>query len=282
MMRLALCNEVLGEMDFASQCAYAAALGYDGLELAPFTLAADPTAIAAGEARRIASIAADHGIAISGLHWLLVAPGGLSITTEDAARRARTIDAMKRLVDLCAALGGRYLVHGSPAQRMPEPGQRHERAFELALDCWMRAAEAAAGAGVVYCIEPLSPDQTPLLNTLAEALTIVENAGTPALRTMLDTSSASLAESMTLVDLVDLYWPSGCLAHVQLNDRNRRGPGQGRERFAPVLGALARHGYDGWLAVEPFDYWPDRRASAAFSAGYVRGLLESLDGVRPR
>ena len=36
--RLALCNEVLQPMPFAQQCAVAAALGYDGLEVAPFTL----------------------------------------------------------------------------------------------------------------------------------------------------------------------------------------------------------------------------------------------------
>jgi len=41
-MRIALCNEVLAGRDFAAQCAYAAALGYGGLEVAPFTLADDP------------------------------------------------------------------------------------------------------------------------------------------------------------------------------------------------------------------------------------------------
>ena len=32
---------------------------------------------------------------------------------------------------------------------------------------------AARAAGVTYCIEPLSPDQTPLVNTVAEAAAIV-------------------------------------------------------------------------------------------------------------
>ena len=60
---------------------------------------------------------ADAGVAVSGLHWLLVAPKGLSITTADRAVRERTLDVMRRLVELCADLGGAYLVHGSPAQR---------------------------------------------------------------------------------------------------------------------------------------------------------------------
>ncbi len=63
----------------------AAALGYDGLEVAPFTLADDPTAISDAQAAVFRRIADDHGLAISGLHWLLVAPAGLSIVSADAA-----------------------------------------------------------------------------------------------------------------------------------------------------------------------------------------------------
>ena len=84
-MKIALCNEVLQPLPFERQCALAAALGYDGLEVAPFTLAADPTAIKPAQAREFARIAADHGLAITGLHWLLVAPAGLSIVSADRA-----------------------------------------------------------------------------------------------------------------------------------------------------------------------------------------------------
>jgi len=273
-MRLSLCNEVLAELSFADQCAYAAALGYAGLEVAPYTLAEDPTRIDEAEARRFAGIAADHGLVISGLHWLLVAPKGLSITSRDAAQRSRTVNVMRQLVALCAGLGGSYLVHGSPGQRRIAAGQSKEAALAFAVECWTEAASAAATMGVTYCIEPLSSDQTPLVNTLAEAVAIVEQVRLPSLKTMLDTSSAGLSESLPIPDLIDRYWPSGALAHVQLNDRNRRAPGQGDERFAPILAALRRNGYRGWLAIEPFDYLPDGRGSAAFAAGYVKGLLE--------
>jgi sugar phosphate isomerase/epimerase len=273
--RLALCNEVLAPMDFAAQCAHAAALGYAALEVAPFTLADDPLAIDDARAETLRRVAADHGLAICGLHWLLVAPKGLSITSPDDAPRARTVEAMRRLVALCAALGGEYLVHGSPGQRTVAPGQAHADALGRAADCWTRAGEAAAAAGVVYCIEPLSRDQTAIVNTVAEAAAIVRAAGLPALRTMLDTSSAGLAEAEPVPALIDRWWPTGLLAHVQLNDRNRRAPGQGDDAFAPVLAALARHGHRGWIAVEPFDYRPDGPGCAAFAAGYLRGLIEA-------
>jgi sugar phosphate isomerase/epimerase len=66
------------------------------------------------------------------------------------------------------------------------------------------------------------------------------------------------------------------VAHVQLNDRNRRGPGQGDTPVAPVLRVLRDAGYSGWIALEPFDYHPEPLACAAASTAYVRGAWEAL------
>ena len=273
--RLALCNEVLAPWDFARQCEYAAGLGYRGLEVAPYTLVADPATITDTQARQWRQIAADHGLTICGLHWLLVAPKGLSIASPDPAVRARTGEVIARLVHLCAQLGGSYLVHGSPAQRNPASGQSQSDALSFATDAWHRAGELATGLGLTYCIEPLSRDQTSVVNTLAQAMSIVQEAALPGLCTMLDTSSAGLSEEAPIDRLIGRWWPTGKLAHVQFNDRNRRGPGQGDDRFGPVVAALARHSYSGWIAMEPFVYQPDGPACAAHSIGYVRGLLES-------
>jgi len=250
-MRLALCNEVLRERLFAHQCALAAALGYGGLEVAPFTL--------------------DAGIAITGLHWLLVTPKGLSITSADQVLRARTLDVMQRLIGLAADLGAGYLVHGSPAQRQvagPDDAARAEAALAQAAD-W------AADAGVTYCLEPLSPRETNWAVTVEEAVGIVRRIGSPALRTMLDVCAAGQGEAAPVVEVLERFLPTGLLAHIHLNDRNRRAPGQGEDRFGPILAALRRHGYAGWCGVEPFEYLPDGAGSAAFAAGYLRGVAEA-------
>jgi D-psicose/D-tagatose/L-ribulose 3-epimerase len=62
-----------------------------------------------------------------------------------------------------------------------------------------------------------------------------------------------------------------------VNDRNRRGPGEGEVRFAPILAALKAQAYDRVVAVEPFKYVPDGPACAARSIGYLRGILEALE-----
>jgi len=276
-MRIALCNEVVAPMPFPKQCEYAAKLGYDGLEIAPYTLSDEPHRLGSAQIAAARAAANDAGIVVTGLHWLLIKPAGLSISTRDDAVRRRTVDILLALVDQCAELGGRYLVHGSPHQRRIDPGDTKAAALARAQSCFAAVAERAEKAGVLYCIEPLSADQTPLINTLQEAAALVEAIGSRAVRSMLDCSAAGRMETAPLAALVDRWLPAGMIAHVQLNDRNRRGPGQGEQRFAPLLGALVRHGYDGDVAVEPFDYVPDGPAAAARAIGYVKGILEALE-----
>ena len=275
-MRLSLCNEVLRGLDFAGQCTLAAALGYEGLEVAPFTLSDQPQRLARVRRAQLRRIAADHGLRVSGLHYLLLAPEGLSITSRDEGVRARTVDVMRRLIELAADLGGSVLVHGSPAQRTIEHGTARESALARAGECFAKVAADAEQAGVTYCIEPLAPSQTPLINTIEEAALMVEQIGSPAVRTMVDTCAAGNAESAPVEELIERWLPSGHIAHVHLNDPNRRGPGQGNLRFGPILAALQRHGYAGGCAVEPFVYEPDGPTCAACAIGYLRGLEEAL------
>jgi D-psicose/D-tagatose/L-ribulose 3-epimerase len=275
-MKIALCNEVLRDMEFAAQCDYAAALGYDGLEVAPFTLSDQPHRIGADARAAFRRAAADAGIVVTGLHWLLVAPAGLSLNGPDAALRQRTLDVMLRLVELCAELGGSVLVHGSPAQRSVAADDDRDAAWTRARDSFVAVAEAAGKAGVTYCIEPLSRRETNFINTVEEAARMTRAVGNDAFRTMIDTSAAASTESGSVAALLDRWLPSGQIAHVQVNDRNRRGPGEGSDRFGPVFAALRRHNYDRVVAVEPFVYEPNGAACAARAIGYVRGVLDGL------
>ena len=274
-MRIALCNEVLAAMPLERQCEYAARLGYDGLEIAPFTLHESPEKISTAEAAKIRATVEGFGLVVTGLHWLLVKPEGLSLTDPDAAVRARTLHVMTHLVGLCAELGGAVLVHGSPKQRQIAAGETHAVALARLRDGLAQVALVAARTGVVYCIEPLSPRETELVNTIGEAAELVRSIDHPNLKTMIDCSAAGLTETDTIPSLIDRWLPTGLIAHLQVNDPNRRGPGQGEMKFAPIVAALKRHNYAGTIAVEPFDYSPDGPGVAAFSVGYLRGLLES-------
>ena len=128
---------------------------------------------------------------------------------------------------------------------------------------------AAASETVAHAVDAIAAHA-------AEAAAIVRRIGNPSLMTMLDTCSAGNGESDSVVALLERFVPTGVIAHVHFNDRNRRSPGQGKDRFGPVLDALRRTGYAGFAAVEPFDYLPDGPTSAARAIGYLRALEETL------
>ena len=273
-MEFTLCNEVLKELPLPEQCRLAAEMGYAGLEIAPFTLADDPTRMTAKQIAEVRRIVADHGLRVTGLHWLLVAPDGLSITDPTPDMFRRTGDTLAALVDLCAELGGRVLVHGSPKQR--RLGDDPVRGRATALAHLAAAGARARQAALTYCIEPLSADESNFINLVSEAAELVQEADEPGLHTMIDTGHALRGEAEGLADLAARWLPTEMIAHVQFNDSNRRGPGQGKDSFGPLLNHLITAQWPYPLAIEPFIYTPDGPTTAAQSIGHLRGILEGL------
>jgi D-psicose/D-tagatose/L-ribulose 3-epimerase len=274
-MKISLCNEVIAELPFEKQCDVMAKLGYDGVEIAPVTLSDEPHLLPAARRKEIVRIANDAGVPVTGLHYLMVAPQGLSITTEDSAVRAKTFEVMRGLVQLCADLGGALMIHGSPVQRQLEPGDEAD-SYKRGIEYFAAAGEAARAAGVTYLLEPLAKDHTAFVNSVAEAVKIVREIGNPGLQTMIDCSAASRSEAQSVPELIHQWMPTGAIRHIHLNDANRRGPGEGEMKFAPIVAALKAANYAGIAAIEPFIYEPDGPTCAARAIGYMRGTIEAV------
>ncbi|MGH9664402.1 MAG: sugar phosphate isomerase/epimerase family protein, partial [Bryobacteraceae bacterium] len=123
-LRFSICNETYGSLGFAGQCRLTRRTGYRGLEIAPFTLSDDPGTLSKGKLAECRRILSGEGLEFAGLHALLTAPKGLNITTPDAAIRRRSWELLRRLIDICAALGpDNVMVLGSGKQRSAQPGE---------------------------------------------------------------------------------------------------------------------------------------------------------------
>jgi sugar phosphate isomerase/epimerase len=273
LFRYALCNETFGDAPFADACRRIAAAGYEGVEIAPFTLAREfgKTAdlLTPEERTALRRTAEDAGLRIAGLHWLLVPPpDGLHLTTPDAAVRARAGAYLAALAHLCADLGGTILVLGSPKGRNVAEGQDYAQARANFLGSIAPCLDACQGRGVTLCLEPLGPEETNFLTTQAEARDVIAAGGAhPACRTIFDVKAA-VTEGRPLPEIIAEFAPQ--FAHVHANDANRRGPGFGEVDFVPILSALKSAGYEGWVSVEVFDYAPDPDTVARVSIETLR------------
>lgn len=266
-MKFAICNETFEGWPHERVCQCVADLGYQGLELAPFTLALRVTDVGAERRRELRQQAEACGLRIIGLHWLLARTTGLQLTAADPAIRRATADYLKELAYLCADLGGQLLIFGSPAQRRVPAGATREQATDYALDTFRQAAPAFADAGVTLCLEPLSPPDADFMNTAAEAVELMDRLDHPNFRLHLDVKAMS-TEAASAPDLIRRH--ASRLAHFHANDPNLRGPGFGDADFVPIFRALRESGYDDWVSVEVFDYKPDPETIARESLRYMK------------
>jgi sugar phosphate isomerase/epimerase len=265
--RYAICNETFEGWDHARVCRTAAELGYQGLEIAPFTLAPRITDVSAEQRRTLRRQAEEAGLHVIGLHWLLAKTEGFHLTSPDAEVRQRTADYLGELARCSRDLGGDMMVFGSPAQRRIPAGATTEQAAEWAADTFRRAAPRFAESGVQLCLEPLSPPEADFINTIDEALDLLARIDHPNFTLHLDVKAMS-TESRPTPDLVRRH--GGRAGHFHANDANRRGPGFGNSDFVPIFRALKESGYGGWVSVEVFDYTPDPLTIARQSIEYMR------------
>jgi sugar phosphate isomerase/epimerase len=259
--RHATCNEAFKDWDFAEECRAIRRIGYTGIEIAPFTLAEDPATVTTAQRREYASIMQDAGLTFVGLHWLMVSPKGLHVTTPDKALRDRSWEHIRTLIDLCADLGPNgVMVFGSPQQRSSTGGMSADEATKNYVDGLVSVAPQAEARGVKILIEPLSPSQTDVVTTLDEAASHVDRIGSPAIQTMFDTHNA-VDEREPHAVLVERHFSK--IRHVHVNEMDGKHCGTGDYDFKPVLSTLRRLGYDGWVSLEAFDFsfGPERLAT---------------------
>jgi len=274
-MKISICNELFQGWPIERVFEYAAQLGYDGVEIAPYTLADSVTEISLPRRKAIQRAAEKSGIEIVGLHWLLVKPEGLSINHPDEIIRIRTQEYMEALIHFCADIGGKLLIHGSPHQRTIQHEWDFKESWNRARETFEACLETARKRNVIYCIEPLSRISTNFINTVEEALRLVKEIRHPNFKMIFDCRHA-LAQENSVTEALIQALDSRMLCHVHINDANGRGPGFGETKFMPILKTLIKNNYRGYLSVEVYHFDPDPQTIASRSIGYLKGILEPL------
>lgn len=269
-MKFAICNEIYQDWKIEDAIQHAARTGYDAIEIAPFTVGPYVHEVPAVRRAAIRDAAARAGIAISGIHWVLVKAEGMHLTHPDPEVRRRTRRYMTDLVDFCADLGGRFIVVGSPKQRNVLEGVSYEQAWQWAAEAFEDAVKRAEDRGAVICFEPLAPAETNFVNTAEEAIRFIEPFGSPAMKIILDVK-AMCAMGKPIPDII--RESRGHFAYFHANDANLKGPGFGDVDFVPIFAALREVGYDGYVSVEVFKFEEGPDAIATRSLAYMKECL---------
>ena len=264
--KYALCSEVFST-PLSETITQIAMAGFDGIEIAPFNAADSVEEVSADQRSELRRQAEDAGLEIVGLHWLLVSPPGLHLTTDDSSIRARTTGYLQALARFCSDLGGKVMIFGSPKQRNLEDGQDPRSGFDRAAEALKEVGQTCEDLGVQLLLEALSPAETNFLQTIEQVLELREAIDSPGIGYMLDCKAMSSMPEGIEGTILRHGKDAG---HFHANEPDGKGPGMGELDFTPILSSLAESGYDGWVSTEPFDYKPDPATVAAAALQTLR------------
>lgn len=247
--RRAVCNELFGTMDFGRSCELLRIHGFEGMEIAPFTISDERGYIPDATVARVDAALKANGLRFCGLHWLFSFPKGFEVTAADRAKREQALSHLKHLLDVSDALGGGNLIFGSPQQRSVTDASPAEGLRRL-QDFMAEAAPYAAQRNSTVCLEALPSRFTNVLNTLSQSERMVDEIGSPAVQGMFDFHNCE-DERLPMEQLVEQHYR--IIRHVHLNDLEGGHPKDAEKAaFAPVFDVLRRKGYDGWVSLEIF------------------------------
>jgi len=273
-LRQSTCNEAFEQWPFADACKAIRKAGYTGIEIAPFTLAEAPSGVPPAQRAEYRAIMAGEGLEFVGLHWIMMSPKGLHVTHPDAAVRARSWNHIHDLIDLCADLGpNSVLVFGSPNQRKSTGGLTREEATRHFVAGLRIVAPHCEDCGVRLLVEALPVTQSDVVQTLAEAVSIVEEIASPGIRTMFDVHNA-IDEVEPHDVLIERYFPY--IAHVHVNELDGKHCGAGDYDYRPILAALKRLDYHGWVSLEAFDFTPGAERLVTASLRHLENQITQI------
>lgn len=221
--------------------------GYETVELA----ITDPTRLRPSEL--------EEALKKVGLKWIAVTTGqafwkeGLSLSTPDSKIWEKAVDRIKAQMALAEPFGAVVIVgllRGKDGEKA--------RFLEALREC------ASFRPEVRLALEPLNRYETSLLNTVHEALEIVDTLGAENLGLLFDTFHANI-EEVSLSEAIRIAGER--IFHVHLADSNRWVPGFGHLSFREIWEALEDVGYQGGLVLECL---PKPHPQALFPADEVR------------
>ncbi len=272
----AMCNESMQDLSWSEQCSIVANAGYQGIEIAPFTLVQNGVSdIDENGRKEMKKVMNDLGLECAGLHWLLAPPPkGLHFTTPDAKLRAKTVDYLNQLIDFCGDLGGTAMIFGSPKQRNTL-GISIDEAKKYFTENLASVADHAQARGVKILIEPLDTSQTDVINVTAEAVEIINKINHPAIQTMFDFHNTP-NETEPFDVIVEKNYQYIKHVHVQEMDGKYLGTGDSVDTFVKAFQVLKNKNYDKWVSLEVFDFTPGGKTIAESSIKVLKEIESKL------
>lgn len=182
-----------------------------GVELVLPMSFSEPATATEAQAIEVRNAWEDAGITVVSVQSLAFGKPDLQLFGNALARQ-RLLDHLEQMASLAAWMGAGKMVFGSPASRL-RGNLAMASAMDIAIDFFSRLGELVLPMGIEVCVEPNPPIYAgcDFINTMEEALDLVQRTAHPAIKVQCDTgalihaqrkgdelSAASLASALGL------------------------------------------------------------------------------------
>jgi D-psicose/D-tagatose/L-ribulose 3-epimerase len=239
-MRYGVCNWIFGDEDLTSTAVFLAEAGFDGIELKGDLHLYRP--------EKAKAVLDDHGLAV-----LSLTPEDVDLAHPDFSIREEAVDYYLRLLDFAVAVGAPLVSCHGAVGRVRALGS-YKAEYKHFLSGVQRIAGRAAELNLRLAMEVLNRYESHLLNTAAQALGFVLEAGTSNLGILLDAYHMNIEEADPAAAILDVR-ERLFLFHTA--DSNRQAVGRGHSDFVAMMRALQRIGYSGDVIIECTAAGPD-------------------------
>lgn len=241
--------------------AQASSFGFDGIEIFP----PEPGAL---DVKAVRALVQRYDLPVAavgtGAGWV---KHRLHLCHPEAEIRRMAREFIVAVVRQAGALGAPAIL-GSMQGRV-EPGVEREQALEWLTEGLSGAANAAVAAGVVFLYEPLNRYETNLFNRQLDAAQFLAERGLAGgVRILADLFHMNIEEEDLSATLLGL---GASLGHLHFADSNRRALGYGHTSALPIVEALKKINYSGYLSAEVFPF-PDSKSAAQRTIESFRAL----------
>jgi sugar phosphate isomerase/epimerase len=167
-------------------------------------------------------------------------------------------------LDRCRQLGARIVVWGSASSRNVPEGFSRDQAWLQIQEFLGRAGDIARSNNIIVAIEPLRKQESNIINTGAEAARLVEEAGHPNVKMIIDYYHMREEKE----DPEIMQRARGHIVHLHFANPNGRvwpkSPDEDPE-YARFFALIKSTGYKGGLSIEGRGtFEADAAASLAF------------------
>jgi D-psicose/D-tagatose/L-ribulose 3-epimerase len=170
----------------------------------------------------------------------------------DATQQMTGLDYMMKVIDQmvvldCPSLIGPVYSSVGRADAVPEKEQKQQ--WTTVVKNLKQLCKYAEKRGRKICMEPLNRFETDFMNTADQALRMVKDVGSPALKIHLDTFHMNIEEKNQAKAIRKV---GKLLGHFHACGTDRGTPGNDSLDWKPIVAALKSVGYKGDVVIESF------------------------------